>query len=254
MSNKSHQERVEHAYKMTKQYPRDLDGYDKDAKVLIAAPIGGHKQYSMHQWLQWIADQEHENIEVVICCNGEFQDELLMKVNASAVTHNNGKIVPLYCSKLGNDGNLTRNHRITLSREKIREFAMQRDYDALFFVDTDTIPPLDAIKQLMNLSAEATSGLYYYKDSNVPVAMDAQTGTNFDNETLKESFEKHEPITGAAGMGCFMMRGDAKKIPFRYDSEKRSEDLLWCEDAALNYRIAVWIAPWVICKHLKDKV
>ena len=38
-------------------------------KVLICAPIGGQKQYSINLWFEWIANQTYKNYEVIVVDN-----------------------------------------------------------------------------------------------------------------------------------------------------------------------------------------
>ena len=49
----------------------------KDPKILIAAPIGGKKQYSIFQWFSWIANQDYQNFEVALCANGTEKENLI---------------------------------------------------------------------------------------------------------------------------------------------------------------------------------
>ena len=37
-------------------------------KILISAPIGGHKQYSINDWFNWIARQTYPNYDICLWC------------------------------------------------------------------------------------------------------------------------------------------------------------------------------------------
>lgn len=235
--------------------PRRLPKYKESYRVLVAAPIAGHKQYGMAAWLDWVSRQDHANVEICLCANGDNKIELMEKIRETKVVHKSGVVVPVFGIMLGDeDKKMTRLERIVAGREACMKMARGGNFDAILFLDTDTIPlRMDAIKELFDCAADAASGLYFYKNSAVPVACDTETGTNFSPEKLEQSVKDHCPVQASVGMGCVLMRGRAMHVPFMYRDEFKSEDFIWCELAAQK-RIPVWLLPWVVCKHLEDKI
>jgi hypothetical protein len=133
------------------------------------------------------------------------------------------------------------------------------DFSHLFFLDSDTEPPLDAIERLLALNVPLATGCY-------PVWM--QHGlrwalANKDEDrryrllkwlpSLTEPFE-----VDAGGAGCLLIRRDVfdkvnwpwfKWVEFE-DGSQESEDIHFfrkCNEAGLR----VTVDPQVICNHFK---
>lgn len=234
---------------------RNLPMLKPEHTVLIAAPIAGHKQYSMDHWLDWISRQDHANVEIALCPNGDAQEAITKKLAETKVTHISGRPIRIHAVKMGRpDEKMTLLERLVHARERLRGFAVSNGYDAVLWLDTDTIPlRMDSIKELFKAKADAASGLYFYKNTGVPVACDTETGTNFDPKKIEEAVKTQTLMQASVGFGCVLMRGKALQINFRYRDEAKSDDFVWCENAA-QAGIPVWLAPWVLCKHLRDKI
>lgn len=220
-------------------------------KVLISAPIGGHKQYSLNYWFEWIVNQDYENFDVCLCVNGGNSKELKEKLFDVELTHKSGKKIELIILYLPNTEELSTIQRIGFSREKIRRFALRQEYDNIFWLDTDTIPSNKlGLKKLLDWGLPSVSGLYFYKDSKVPVVIDTDTHTNMKLDKLKKAYDLNMviPCIGT-GYGCVLHNKDAMKIPFNFEKfECAGEDFGHC-DLLEKAGIPRYIAPSVICKH-----
>jgi len=227
-----------------------------EKKVLISAPIAGFKQYSINEWLNWIANQDYENISICLCTNGKNSKELYKLCSQIKVTHKNGKHVPLILLDLPNSEQLTPIQNITFSRELIRREAKRLNYDYLFYLDTDTIPiNTNTIQTLIDQNKEIISGLYFYKNTHQAVALDEDTGTNFSEEKLKNAYEKNTPIKAwGFGFGCLLIHKNIyQKHAFDYNlfGENKSDDFGYCELLHQN-KIQLWLHPKAICTHLSN--
>lgn len=221
-------------------------------KVLIAAPIGGQKQYSINTWFEWIANQTYKNYDFLLCTNAPWK-ELYEKTGQVEITDVHGqtkKPIRLY---LYDSDRLTIIQKITYSREKIRRYAVEHNYDALLWLDTDTIPiNPDAISMMLDKDKESLSGLYFYKSSRQPIIIDKETHTNITLSKCEELYDKDEicEIWGS-GYGCVMHQGKALLAPFDYDmfKQERSDDFGHCQ--VLEDRgIKRYFYPKIICAHL----
>jgi len=227
-------------------------------KVLIAAPIGGLKQYSLGIWLEWIAKQDYpaEFFDICICTNGADQEELAKKINETEIEYSGKRTKHIILLPLEDSNELTVVQKITYSREKIRRYAVSKDYDYIFFLDTDTIPfTKDAIRKLIAWNQQAVSGLYFYKESKVTVVVDKETNTNLSVEKCQEFADKKQLIeVWGFGFGCLLLHRTAFKIcEFNYDlfGEERSDDFGYCH--VLEQKgIKRFCDPSVVCKHFKD--
>jgi len=225
-------------------------------KVLISAPIGGHKQYSINTWFQWIANQDYKNFDICLCANGDVRKQILEKLKQVEIKTKYGEIKHIIGLELPKSDDLSIIQKITYSRETIRRYAVIHGYEAIFWLDTDTIPAnKDAIKRLLDHKQDSISGLYFYKESKVPVAIDVDTHTNFNLEKLEKAVEAGITLpTWGTGYGCLLHTGKALNIPFDYDlfGEERTDDFGHCH-ALEQAGIFRWIEPIILCKHLGQK-
>jgi hypothetical protein len=225
-------------------------------KVLIAAPIGGHKQYSINQWFHWIANQDHKDYEIAVCANGDTAPELVKLLEQVEIVDKHGQQKKITSMSLPNEINLSTIQRITYSREKLRRYALAEGYDYLFFSDTDTIPLVnDAIPRLLSHKLDAVSGVYFYKNSKVPVVVDKTTSTNIALDKIKQN-----ALSGTlaeiwgAGFGCIMLsKRTLAECAFNYDlfGEDRTDDFGYCH-VVQQKGIKIWLDSRVICKHLAN--
>lgn len=227
-----------------------------DPKVLIAAPIGGQKQYSINLWFEWIANQSYKNYDVAVCCNGEGYTELAKKISEVEITDvhkQDKKIIPLV---LAASNELSVIQKITYAREKIRRYAVTNEYDYIFFLDTDTFPNRkDCIQQLINRKADCISGLYFYKGSRQPVIIDFDTHTNISLGVCQDLHEKNQICkVWGFGFGCLLLsKKTFTKAEFDYNlfGEERSDDFGYCH-VLENNGVERWFDPAIICHHMED--
>lgn len=202
-------------------------------KILIGAPIGGHKQYSINEWFKWISNQTYPNYDICLCANGEAKDELVSKIKEVEITDIHGQTKKPIALKLNNDKDITIIGKISYSREKIRRYAIKNHYDGVFWLDTDTIPIYyDTLKDFVELNKESISGLYFYKNTKVPVIIDKVTYTNITLEKL-EHLIKNNLLSeiDASGYGCVLHTGEALYTAFDYEffAKFMSDDIGHCQ-------------------------
>lgn len=228
-------------------------------KILISAPICGAKQYSINQWLQFIADQTHKEYDFALCVNGEGQEELISLLKQVEITdiHGQTKKPIILVNELKEGAENTMMLNITHARETLRKYALFNNYDKIFFLDTDTIPLVrDAIDKLISTKKEAVSGLYCYKESSVPVCVSKKRKTNPTLEDLREAVEKRELIDlFMFGLGCALIdKSVFEKIPFdfAYFGKEKGEDYGYCW-AMQELTINRYLDPTIVCIHLSEK-
>jgi len=235
---------------------QDLNRWKPEPKkVLISAPIGGHKQYSINLWFEWIVNQDYSNIVVCICSNGDNRKDIMNNIDKVKLTHKSGRNISIINLELPRSDDLSIIQKITYSRETIRRFAVKYEYDAIFWLDTDTIPAnKNAISRLLSWNVDSVSGLYFYKNSAVPVVIDADTHTNVSMEKLNEfvNIDRIMPVWGT-GYGCLLHQGKAMKLRFDYElfGEERTDDFGHCHVLEQN-NVLRWLDPFILCKHFAD--
>ena len=92
---------------------------------------------------------------------------------------------------------------IDIARNNLAQAALDADAEWLMFIDSDTVPPPDAIAKLMAHDADIVSGLYYTrKDVILPCAYKYINGEACQLGT----FEKNEVCeVDLVGMGCCLI-------------------------------------------------
>jgi hypothetical protein len=231
---------------------KSIQKVDTMKKVLISAPISGLKQYSINEWLYWIANQNYKIYEVCLCVNGKESKELAEKLKTVEIRDVHNQTKKLIVLELEGSEKLTTIQKITYSREKIRRYAVLNQYDSIFFLDTDTIPAYkDSITRLISHNKESISGLYFYKHSKVPVIIDLNTRTNVSMELINHLVADEE-ITEVwgYGYGCLLLSGSALNVAFDYKifEQERTDDFGHCH--ALEQKgIKRYFDPLIICKH-----
>ncbi len=225
-------------------------------KVLIAAPISGHKQYSINQWFEWIARQSHKDYDFILCVNGKNQYKLVSMLKQVELNDVHGQtkhpIIMWIENREGINTNILQN--ITHARESIRRFAVKHNYDKIFWSDTDTIPrDLNTIDLLTAHDKPAISGLYFYKKTRVPIAVSTKTGTNFTLDILEKAVIDKKLLECALwGLGCCLIdRSVFTEVTFEYKmfGKERGDDYGFCY-ALKERKIKRWLDPRVICHHL----
>jgi hypothetical protein len=227
-------------------------------KVLIAAPISGHKQYSINEWFKWIANQEFKNYDFALCVNGENQSKLISKLRQVEIKDVHGQIKKprLIWNMPKPNIPTSRHHNIVHARESLRRLAEKEDYDYILWLDTDTIPiQLNAIQILIDSKVDAVSGVYFYKGTTVPVLVSTKSKTNFNLEELEAAAKNKELLqTEIFGLGCALISKDVfKKIIFSYSvfGKEIGDDYGYCY-AMSEEGIPRFTNPLVMCKHLGE--
>ena len=225
-------------------------------KVLIACPIAGFKQYSINAWLDWIAKQTYDNFDYLVCCNGKDQVKLAEMCRKIEISYPDGSVKKLEVLELPDSERISVIARITYSREMIRRYAVEKNYDYIFFLDNDTIPyHKDAIQILLNHKKDVISGLYFYKNTKQPVVIDAETNTNISLDRCQDLALKREICeVWGFGFGCLLLSRKAfEKNEFDYSlfGDERSDDFGYCHVLEQN-GIKRFFDPYVICKHFND--
>ena len=227
----------------------------EEKKVLICAPVGDGKEYSINEWLMWIATQKYKNYDVALCVNGRSQKTLDHKISMFKQVEICNK--PIEVLELPFNKYHTTNHRISYSRELLRKYAIEKNYDFILWLDTDTIPlVMDAIPLLMEQDKEVISGLYFYKGTNQSVIIDADTSTNMRYELIEELIASGDVVqVWGFGFGCVLMKKEILNkfsFDYKFKYEDWSEDFTACELLDLN-KVDRWFFARIVCKHYHEK-
>jgi hypothetical protein len=102
---------------------------------------------------------------------------------------------------------------IQLNYEKMRRVALAENYDAVWVVESDTIPPTDALRKLLQVDAPSVSGLYVLRHgSNIPNLMQFGVSPGIGSAMTWQSVKDALALglttiqTSGGCMGCVLLR------------------------------------------------
>ena len=147
---------------------------------------------------------------------------------------------------------------IISGRNIIREYFLDKNYDYLFFLDTDVIVPKDIFQKLLECNADIATGVYLCNQQIKDKRIILPAIYKFHDEG-KVKIPPIEEMTGekifeiaVCGMGCCLIKRDVlNKIKFRQftSSTEDGEDVAFCIDARKNgFKVKVNTAAK--CKHI----
>ena len=147
----------------------------------------------------------------------------------------------------------------------VKKFLEETESTHLFFIDSDVIPPKDALEKLVNMDAPVAAGAYPIKKFNTNEAKAETVYALFNRDEedggLRPVKSGHgiNPIE-YAGTGCLMIKREVFDIlekpyfKWEYDEEglmKRGEDMYFSEKL-LERGVPMYANLDVICQHSKE--
>lgn len=143
----------------------------------------------------------------------------------------------------------------------------QRTFTHLLMVDSDTIPPVDAVTRLLSHGKDIVTGL-------TPIVTYTEDGwQTYDNAFVSRDRDKSGKVTTTniaarhtglqevfrCGAACILIRREVFETlafpPFAFDTENgvkhtRSEDISFC-DMAVDAGFKIYADTDVVCQHYK---
>jgi len=137
--------------------------------------------------------------------------------------------------------------KITLGRNKAREFFLAHDYDYLLFVDTDVLLPKDALSKLLSDSKDVVGGVYLTRQLLMGKLFILPVVADFSSDPkccrpmmLPEAMNDDVKEVAWIGFGCMLIsRKVLEKVSMRYYEKSMSgEDVAFCVDSrAAGFRV-----------------
>jgi len=144
---------------------------------------------------------------------------------------------------------------IQLNYEKMRRIALSENYQKVWIVESDTIPPKDALKKMLEVDAPVVSALYALRHGEpVPNLMRAGKTASI-GETLKwpEIFDSNDIVIDVSGgcMGCLLVdRSILEHFSFEDECNKSAPDVPFME-YCWSHKIQQKARLDVVCGHVK---
>lgn len=233
-------------------------------KILVACPTSRDKNYCFERWIDNVVGFTYPNYDIVMfdnTCDGGKNAGFLndyFKNNFGVFTDKKFQALnSLTLNKIKNLDSLK--ERIALSHNDCRNYTLNNDYDFLFHLESDVIPPPDVIENLLFHKKEVTSAVYYTDDGmyrKPMIQMKLKIAENYRSSYWLNYKNENNYINGqllqvaCAGLGSSMISSKVlNKIAFRTEKNDKFPDTLFAEDCE-KLQIPVFVDTKIICEHL----
>ncbi|MBI2107152.1 glycosyltransferase [Candidatus Woesearchaeota archaeon] len=245
-----------------KRFPWQTLNYDsnkKYPKILVGCPTSDSHAYCLDEYIGALFSLDYPFYDILIVDNSE-DGEYKKKIEEYGV----------WVIKSSHEPSVLK--RIVDSRNALRQYVLEKDYDYFLSLEQDVVPPSDVIKRLLEGKQKVSSGLYFgftnkYEFPNIKsgtVVMPVVYKLFENNEKTKEAGlqalrrfginEINPPRKVAVrmvGLGCMLIHRDVlEKITFRYEEGKMNTDDRYFSDDVFKLHIPIVLDTSVRCKHL----
>ncbi|MEK6856861.1 MAG: glycosyltransferase family A protein [Nanoarchaeota archaeon] len=216
-------------------------------RILVGCPTSFHKEYALKQYAESIKSLTYKNHETLLVDNSEGND-YLEKIKSLEIPAIKG---PYFESA---------RDRIVASRNILRQKVLDENYDYLFSLEQDVIPPADILEKLIKHNKKIVSAVYFANNSIpgetlsklIPLVYVLEDEKTLSMRPLNEEELWKNPglmKVVSAGLGCVLIHRDIlKEIQFRYDLN--SFDDRWFFLDVYNKKIPIYADTSIKCKHL----
>jgi len=215
--------------------------YMNNQKILIGCPTSQHKEYSIKEYLEGVENLTYKNFDLVLVDNSE-DETYFNKLKSFGANVVKGKYFE------------SAKDRVIDSRNILRKYFLDNEYDYFLSLEQDVVPPKDVIERLLKHGKEITGGLYFYlgddKKTLLPMLW-VHYNDDYAKRLMFNEIPENELIeVVTCGLGCVLIKREVlEKIEFRHVKDEEPWDDLWfCEDARKK-GFKVYVDTSVKCKH-----
>ena len=115
-------------------------------KILVGCPTSNHKEYSINEYLNGIKNLNYRNFDLILVDNSE-DNNYFNKLKSLGINVIKGKYFE------------SAKDRVINSRNILREYFLNNDYDYLLSLEQDVVPPSNVIEKLLEHNKEVTGAL-----------------------------------------------------------------------------------------------
>jgi GT2 family glycosyltransferase len=206
-------------------------------KILVGCPTCNLYEYCLDDYLEGIKKLTYSNFDLIIVDNSEEEYKKLKEKNIKVIKDK--YVEPAV-------------KRIVNSRNILRKYALENNYDYFLSLEQDVVPPEDIIQRLLSHNKKAITGVIFskFKGEILPLLWkeNGESLEFFQNSELEP--ERLEKIR-TCGLACILIHKEIlKKIEFRYEKDKNCfDDMFLCNDLKEN-NIPLYVDTGLKCKHL----
>ena len=215
-------------------------------KVLVGAPNNLRKEYILERYINRLKELTYPNYEIVLADNSK-EDDYKAKIEGLGIK----------CLKTAwYEGSRA---RICESRNAIRQYMLDNNFDYYMSIEADVIPQRDIIEQLMIHDKDIVGGWYYICDPGKarPCIANEWTlvgGDKLMNEPPKGTKMARERLMkvflGSMGIMLFK-RKVLEKIKFKVYEHFSHHDDTWFFFDTENYGFDVYVDTDLLVAHFQ---
>lgn len=223
-------------------------------KILICAPQHESKNYCFDVWFNNVKNLTYpkDRVEVFLADNSKTLDNY-NKLTSIGIT-----AIHVKESSRGLLQTLTDSH------EACRLYAIKNEFDFMFHLETDIIPPLDVIERLLNNNKKVCSGTYdlFYGTQRRPmIQIDEPYDRNIREYRNPDFIVEEEPLffdgkvkqVYHAGLGCVLIHKSVfKEVEFRVDERYDMHTDTWFANDCYLLNINIYADTSIQCEHLNS--
>ena len=219
----------------------------QNPKVLVGCPTSFHKEYALKQYSDAVKNLDYDNYDVLLVDNS-LDSNYFNKIKEQGLNIIKG---PYFESAI---------QRIITSRNLLKKYALDNNYDYLFSLEQDVIPDKDALNKLISHNKEVVSGIYFVHNiinnkriliPQVFIELPTKTNNLPDMRWLtEEEFNSNKLIKIiSCGLGCVLIHCNIlKEIEFRSENNVFDDRFFGIDLYKKN--IPMHCDTNVKCKHL----
>jgi hypothetical protein len=201
----------------------------------------------MERWQQYCESLTYPNKHILVCDNSD-------DVNYKRLLEKRG-LECLYVNP-GGKGNI---EYITESQNRLRQYAIDENFDWIMSLEVDVLPPIDNLIELLLFHKKPVVGLTYYigKDENSRLMLQIINGDR-EYSSLLNLIHPYDSLfingevkpIGSIGLGCLLIHKSVfKKIKFRFEKNMNAHaDTFFALDCHYN-NIPIYCDTSMICEH-----
>lgn len=213
-------------------------------KVLVGCPTCDLYEYCLDKYVDAVKNLDYKDYDVVLVDNSKNKEytEKIKKLGLKVIK---GK----YYDDV--------KRRIIESRNLLRQYALDNNYDYLLSLEQDVIPPKDIINKLASHGDYIVTGVYFNYNINngvkmlTPMLWKSVGGEDVVYISEDEVFSKDYFSVIACGLGCVLISREVLGyVEFRFaENEKCYDDMFFGLDVH-NKGYSIFVDTSVRCVHL----
>ena len=219
----------------------------ENPRVLVGCPTSSHKEYALKQYAEAVKNLDYKNYDILLVDNSQ-NDNYFNKIKNHGLNVIKGEYY---------EGALK---RIVNSRNLLRKYVLDNNYDYLFSLEQDVIPDKNALSKLISHDKKVVSGIYFVHNIiNNQRILIPQAFIGLENKTnnlpdmrwltKQEVFSNKLIKIVSCGLGCVLIHKNIlEQIEFRTENNVFDDRFFSLDLYKKN--IPMYCDTSVKCKHL----